>query len=189
MGIKHNIVASVILICSCRLQAQMAIPIPDSVSYQVINTFCASRKFERISKSPLRYVYEGEWSSETDTSIKISGAQHFLKRVKDCDTTKYFFDSLDYVFLESQISNPKLQVFQARKIQATNFKTARKTRIKNKQYFFPMTYAISTPIFSRDLKSAIIIANYWGMSRTYLYHLNPSTKAWEMVDQLWQDGS
>ena len=189
MVIKPYIVAFILLICSSRLQAQMVIPIPDSVSYQVINTFCAFKKLERISKSPIRYVYEGDWTSETDTSLKISGPQHFLKRVKNCDTTRYFFDSLDYVFLESQINNPKLQVFHARKIQATYFKTARKTRIKNKQYFFPMTYAISAPLFSRNLTTAIIIANYWGMSRTYLYHVNPSTNEWEMVDQLWQDGS
>lgn len=189
MGIKPYIVAFILLICFGALQAQTANPIPDSISYQVINTFCAFKKFERISKSPIRYVYEDDWTSDTDASIKISGPKNFLKRVKECDTTKYFFDSLDYVFLEAQIINPKLQIFHAKKIEKTYFKTARKTRIKNKQYFFPMTYAISTPIFSRDLTTAIIIANYWGMSRTYLFHLNPSTQEWKLVEMLWQDGS
>jgi hypothetical protein len=74
-------------------------------------------------------------------------------------------------------------------MQKVYFKTAKKTRIKNKQYFIPMTYAISTPIFSRNLQTAIIVANYWGMSRTYLYHLNPSTKVWDLTEELWQDGS
>jgi len=189
MPLKNILWISVFLTTNSHSFAQNLAQIPDSISYNVINTFCASHKLERISKSPIRYVYEGEWTSEKDTSIKISGAQHFIQRIKDCDTSKYFFDSLDYVFLESQINNPKLEVFQSRKMQKVYFKTAKKTRIKNKQYFIPMTYAISTPIFSRNLQTAIIVANYWGMSRTYLYHLNPITKAWDLVEQLWQNGS
>ena len=167
--------------CEVYSTTKLDTTIPDSLSYQVINTFCMFNKFERISKTSMRYMYEGEYGSQIDTAIKTSGAQHFLQRVKEYDTSKNFFDSSDFVFLKEQINKPQLLVFIHKRIK--------NTRVKKEQYFIPMTYAVSIPIFSKDLKTAIICANYWGMSRTHLYHLNPMTKAWELLDQLWQDGS
>lgn len=179
---KH-ILCLVMLLMGIKLSAQASFTqtIPDTTYYQVINTFCAHQHFERISKQPVRYIYEGSWRSETDTLIQITGAQCFLKKVKESDSTKTYFDSSDYVYLEAQINQPLLLLFEPKKIKHT--------RVKKEQTFIPITNAISIPLFSKDLKSAIITANYWGMSRTYLYHLNPITKVWEMIDQLWQSGS
>lgn len=156
-------------------------PIPDSITYGMINKFCLDDypSMKRIYKIPTRYHYKIK--SETDTNIVISGIDIFLERVKNDDTSKYFISDSDYLFLRKQIAFPEIKYFDHKKIH--------KTRVKRRASFIPITNFISVPIFTIDLQTAIITGNYWGMSRHYLYHKNPISKEWELVTQLWQNGS
>lgn len=155
--------------------------VSDSLTYELINKFCKDNRLKRIHKIPIRYIYIYDRKSEIDTTKTISGFDIFLDRVKESDSVNNFINHSDYAFLRQQIAFPSIAQLDHKQVD--------KTRVKNKRTFFPVSYAISVPLFTIDLQTAIISCNYWGMSRTFLYRRNPISKQWERIDMLWQDGS
>ncbi len=151
--------------------------IPDSITYELINVFCKDRQLKRIHKIPIRYIYGYEIKSDIDTNKTLSGFDYFFYRIKENDTAKFFINYTDLAFLRKQIAYPEIKYFDHKRID--------KTRVKRN----PLTNAISIPIFTIDLQSAIITGSNWGISRKYLYHRNPVSKKWELVGVLWQDGT
>ncbi len=169
-----------VFFCSLRAQKILSV-IPDSVTYEVINTFCRDDYHKRISRSPVRYVFYNNYDSILPSGYRLTGADLFLDRVKEWDTSKIYFHAVDYLFMKHQIDSPSLVFMDHRKIKGT--------RVMRKQRFIPMTYAISLPVFSKDMQTAIIAGSYWGMSRVFLYRRDSLTQQWKLCTMLWQDGS
>jgi hypothetical protein len=171
--LRLNIVLIFILTFSTgRAQNMQSVLIPETVYYSLLNKVFMDHRIKRVYNIPYPYfenlsdsfrypIYQKEnalqethWVSDSNMSV----VDHFLYRVKNNDTSTYYFNEADYLFMKFQIIHPTIKRYSRSKI----------VNSKVKRWLTLGTDPVSPPLFSMNLQSAIISLHYWGMSRTYL---------------------
>ncbi|KOY87090.1 hypothetical protein AD998_13900 [bacterium 336/3] len=139
------------------------INIKDTLIHNFIEIFCQDLSIKKIN----------------ETSCK-NDILDFLE-IRKPDTLKYFLYESDYIYLKKQAINPYSSIFKQ--------KYLKKIKVKKGSILSPCITLLSIPLFTQDLKTAIIKYQSCGLSRVYLYHRQNLNSRWILVCKLWQNGS
>ncbi|MCU0437721.1 MAG: hypothetical protein MUC49_07370 [Raineya sp.] len=137
--------------------------ITDTLIHNFIESFCQDLSIKKIN----------EISCKNDIL-------DFLE-IRKPDTLKYFLYEKDYIYLKKQIENVSSITFKK--------KYLKKIKVKKGSILSPCIKSLSIPLFTQDLKTAIIKYQTCGLSRVYLYHRQNMNSRWVLICQLWQNGS
>jgi hypothetical protein len=153
----------------------------ESQVYDVVNSFIESEDIKRVRLLPLRYIYSNSSCEGYDT-CDLGRIDWFFERVMETASELDFnLTQEDIVFMADQIRRPAIKMYSQKGIK--------KAKVRKKQSWIFITNPISLPLFTVDHQHAVLSCNYYGMSRTFLFHFNKVTHEWKKTSVLWQSGS
>lgn len=176
----ERITAIVIIVFSQvnKLYAQQNMAVSEQLIYQALSDFCQEDHTRKIRNRPLRYVYNLSDCEYNDT-CKADGVTEFMTSLYQSDWIKQSFMFFDTTFIRYQIEHPVIETFE--KVKGL--------KIKRSHSYLRMVNLVSVPLFTANKKSAVIVCNYWGMSRAYLLLWHEDKQKWMIEETIWQNGS
>jgi len=150
----------------------------DSLAYNVIIKYCSDHQITKIDKIPYTIAYTVN-QIKSDSQKTYEFLNYFVDRLNESDSSKFYIKEKDYSFIKHQILYPKTSKYQKRKLGHLKFK---------RSLFGINSIALSIPIFTLDLKTAIFIRSCNGIKTCIMYKLNEFNN-WVFVTEIFRDGT